>query len=167
MRYKKVFSFAFYLLVIEYRGLMHGGCSVLHHLCDLLDHSFRDALTLGHETEDNLPLFEDDLAAQQQFFWKSVAFMEHIALKTKNSCFNIKNRFLYIFNMMLDFLRVQTNFSLTDTLRDIKRLKKQKGNLFILNNILSEMYFFLFSIFPLTLQCVLLRLKLFLICFFY
>lgn len=55
----------FYSLAVEYVGLFHAPCALLHHLSDLFDHFWRNGLTFGHEPQDNLPLFEDNSAAQQ------------------------------------------------------------------------------------------------------
>lgn len=46
-------------------GLFHGASALLHHHGDLLDHRGGNGLTLGHESQHNLPLFEDNSAAQQ------------------------------------------------------------------------------------------------------
>lgn len=73
----------FYSLAVEYAGLFHRPRAPLHHLSDLFDHFRGNGLTFRHEPQDNLPLFENDSAAQQQVLRQSVILMENIDLKTK------------------------------------------------------------------------------------
>lgn len=81
----KLFSrITLYSLGVEHCGLFHGSCPFLHHLSDLFDHFWWNRLAFAHQPQDNLPLLEDDSAARQQVFWKSIVLIENINLEEKN-----------------------------------------------------------------------------------
>lgn len=92
---------AFYSLAVEYVGLFHGPCALLHHLSDLFDHFGRNGLTFRHEPQDNLPLFEDDSAAQQQVLGQSIVLMEDINLKRNERAVTID----LLYNLLASTLR--------------------------------------------------------------
>lgn len=47
-------------------GLLHGRCPSLHYHGDLFDHFRGNALTFGHEPQDDFPLSQDNFTADQQ-----------------------------------------------------------------------------------------------------